>query len=157
MKKLEELPNGDGGFVVLATCCFLYERYAKAILKSSGQKANTEDLILQLANDFQVDEETADAFWDVIRNGFLHQGMAKQSDRSGSLPRWQTSSAFQEPVKLVKNKETVLHVEPWLFRDKVVELYAQNPSSIKYNDTFPWASIWQGPELEAESTSSLDQ
>jgi len=36
LRELEKLPEGDGGFVVLATCCFLYERYAKAYLRDSG-------------------------------------------------------------------------------------------------------------------------
>lgn len=145
LKELEKLPDGDGGFVVLATCCFLYERYAKAYLKSLGHKANHVNLIAQLTRDFGTVQETAEVFWDVIRNGFLHQGMPKYKGRSNQPSRhWQTNGAFKVPVKLVKSPHREeLQIQPWLFRDRVLELYEQRPDLIAYNESFPWASIWE--------------
>jgi len=48
LTKLRELPDGDGGFVALATSCFLYERYAVAAIKKSGGKADKEGKIRPL-------------------------------------------------------------------------------------------------------------
>jgi len=73
----EKLPGGDGGFVVLAVSCFFTMRYATAALKDSGKTADDDAKRRQLASDFSIDVATAKAFWDVIRNGFLHQGMGK--------------------------------------------------------------------------------
>ena len=39
LKTLESMPSGQGGFVAVATACFLYERYAVALLKSQGKKS----------------------------------------------------------------------------------------------------------------------
>lgn len=143
--ELEKLPNGDGGFVVLATCCFLYERYAKSVLKSKNKKANYDNLIQQLCDDFCINDQTADAFWKVIRNGFLHQGMpVQQSQGEMSFPSWQTCAVFEVPIKLVeKSTQLVLQIQPWLFRDHIFKLYEASPEFIKYNQSFPWAIIWE--------------
>jgi hypothetical protein len=37
---LEAMPSGQGGFIALATACFLYERYAVAVLNSQEEKAD---------------------------------------------------------------------------------------------------------------------
>lgn len=88
--------------MALATCCFLYERYAKAYLRDSGEKASDENLIGQFAKDFGVGPRVAKVFWNVIRNGFLHQGMPKAANRDWtSLPGWRMHHAFLRPFDLV--------------------------------------------------------
>ena len=143
LRELERLPDGDGGFVVLATCCFLYERYAKAYLRDLGEKESDENVKRQLARDFGVRRDVAEAFWDVIRHGLLHGGMPKTQDRGRtSLPDWRMHGAFQEPIELVPNgTSTELRVQPWLFRDRVLELYQARPDLIAYDRNFPWGAI----------------
>ncbi len=144
LRELEKLPDGDGGFVVLATCCFLYERYAKAYLRDSGEKASDENVIGQFARDFGVQRNVAEVFWNVIRNGFLHQGMPKARDDRGrtSLPGWRTHHAFPRPIDLVSGKApTELQIQPWLFRDRVFEFYQARPDLIAHDKNFPWGAI----------------
>ncbi|TSA50185.1 hypothetical protein D4R47_02630 [archaeon] len=144
LRELEKLPDGDGGFVVLATCCFLYERYARAYLRDSGEKASDENVICQLSRDFGVPRDIAEVFWNVIRNGFLHQGMPKARDNRGrtSLPGWRTHHAFPRPIDLVSGKApTELQIQPWLFRDRVFELYQARPDLIAYDKNFLWGAI----------------
>lgn len=144
LRELEQLPNGDGGFVVLATCCFLYERYAKAYLLDSGEKASNENVIRQLANDFGIQRDVADAFWNVIRNGLLHFGMPKAQDTRDQtlLLSWRTHGAFPRPIDLVSGETSrELQIQPWLFMDRVLKLYQARPDLIAYDKNFPWGMV----------------
>jgi len=142
LTKLRELPNGDGGFVALATSCFLYERYAVAAIKKSGGKADKEGKIRQFMSDFEVDEVTARTFWAVIRNGILHQGMPKTNEHGESpLPNW-AFLPINRPVQMGKsNGSDILVVEPWLFTEKVLQLWNENLPLIDQNKSFPWANV----------------
>jgi hypothetical protein len=141
LKKLEEvLPNGDGGFVVLAVSCFLYERYATAVIVERKGKATTEVLIENLAKDFNIENETARVFWDVIRNGFLHGAMPKVMEKGTPIIKgWQASIDFQTPISF---KDGMLKIQPWKFRDHVLQLWKENPNLISTSKSFPWAKIW---------------
>jgi hypothetical protein len=142
LQHLESLDHGDGAFVALAVSCFLYERYAVAFLKSKNAKANDDAKRERLAVDFAIDAETAIAFWNVIRNGFLHQGMALQKDNKGtSFPRWSVSHDYP-CIALEKAAPDHLKIQPWLFRDRVLELWDQHAEFIDTNESFPWATIW---------------
>ena len=142
LRALEELPNGDGGLVVLAVSCFLYERYATAALKDSRKTADDAAKRTQFASDFSVDDATAEVFWDVIRNGFLHQGMGKQVDRRTALPTWSVSETHPT-VAFDSGNPGHLRIQPWRFRDVVLELWESRPDLIDANQSFPWATIWQ--------------
>lgn len=138
------LPEGDGGCVVLATCCFLYERYARALLKDNNKEATTEAVIGQLALDFDITTEEAQIFWDVVRNGFLHQGMPKQGGQADSKPpKWRTQHSFDRPIQVTDDPPRgELRTQTWRIRDRVLELYKQRPDLIAYNKkSFPWAEI----------------
>lgn len=129
--------------MVLATCCFLYERYAKAYLLDSGKKASNENVIGQFARDFEVQPDVAEVFWSVVRNGLLHGGMPKTQDRSRtSIPSWRMHGAFQKPINLVSGEaETELQIQPWLFREQIFELYQVRPDLIPYDKSFAWGAI----------------
>lgn len=143
LRTLESIPNGDGGFIALATSCFLYERYAIARLKRSGKKANRLSLIKQLSDDFETNEDTAKAFWDVIRDGILHQGMPKQSNQGKTdLPGYIFHHSFAFPVELVKmGTEPVLKIQPWLFMSKVLDLCQDDIGLLIENNSFPFPKI----------------
>ena len=139
---LRELPFGDGGFVALATSCFLYERYAVAAIMKLGGKANKEGKIGQFMTDFEVDKITATNFWVVIRDGIMHQGMPKTKEQGKrSLPKWMFYN-IDKPVKMgmYKGSDTLI-VQPWLFTDKVLQLWKDNPYLIDLNESFPWATV----------------
>ncbi len=143
LRELEKLPDGDGGLVVLATCCFLYERYAKACLQDSREKASDKNVISRFAEDFEICREAVTEFWGVIRDGLLHSGMPKTKDRGRtSIPSWRMHGSFQKPIDLVSGEaETELQIQPWLFRDRIFELYQARPDLIAYDKNFPWGAI----------------
>jgi len=144
LRELERLPEGDGGFVVLATCCFLYERYAKAHLQDAEEKASTENVIARCAVDFGVQCDVAEAFWYVIRNGLLHGGMPKARDNRSqtSLPAWRIHGSFETAINLMpRNGKAELQIQPWLFRDRVLELFHTRPDLIAYDGNFPWGAV----------------
>jgi len=88
LRALEAMPGGQGGFIALATACFLYERYAIAILRTQDKKADKTGILEKLSSDFKVNNATAKAFWDVIRDGLLHQGMPMQMKHGKLLPKF---------------------------------------------------------------------
>ncbi|MBC7263407.1 MAG: hypothetical protein H5T64_03505 [Chloroflexi bacterium] len=142
LERLREIPNGAGGFVALATCCFLYERYAVAVIEKSGHNADTSAIISQFATDFGVDKETAQNFWDVIRNGLLHGGMPKQQEYGQqTLPYW----AMREDFPAVELSEwcgkRILKVQPWQIMEKVISLWRENLHLLDRSKSFPWANI----------------
>ena len=112
LRALEVMPEGQGGFIALATACFLYERYAAAVLNSQGKKADRSGKLRQLVNDFNVNDATAKAFWNVIRDGLLHQGMPMQQKQGQILPK----CAFHHLYPLITleniNEEIWLKVQP---------------------------------------------
>lgn len=143
LSTLESIPNGDGGIIALATSCFLYERYAIARIKNSGQKANRSSLIEQFSIDFTTNEETAKAFWDVIRDGILHQGMPKQrNEGKRDLPGYVFHESFTVPVELVVfGKEEILKIQPWLLISRVLDLCQAEIELLAKNNSFPFPKI----------------
>jgi hypothetical protein len=146
----EELTDGRAGFVVLGTACFLYERYAVASLKVQDKEGGLKGVVRQLASDFDVGEETADVFWDVIRDGMLHQGMPKRRDRGkGVLPRRGFNHDY--PIMALGHDDDgkpFLFVQPFKFMDRVLELWENNFDLLQSSADFPWANISIGPVYE---------
>ncbi len=142
LRKLQEIPNGDGGFIALAVSCFLYERYAKSAIKASGGSATDDAVRERFANDFGVDRETSKLFWQLIRDGLLHGAMPKQKEYGKPI---RTKWAFREdfpPVELAEwNGEKVLKVQPWKIMEKVISLWQQNMHLLAQDENFPWGNI----------------
>jgi hypothetical protein len=141
LRHVESLANGDGAFVALACSCFLYERYATAMIKETGGKADRSAKITQFESDFKIDNDTATHFWDVIRNGFLHQGMGMQLGSGSSFPEWSVSKDSPR-IEFLAGSPGQLRIQPWLFRDRVIELWESRPDLLDANGSFPWATIW---------------
>ena len=143
LRKLQEIPNGDGGFVALSTSCFLYERYAVTVIKGGGGKADRDTKILQFMNDFNTDKPTAEAFWDVIRDGMLHQAMPKTGEFGKKTSMgWAFHGSLTKPVGMGKaNGNDILLIEPWLFTERVITLWQANLDLLDKSKSFPWAQI----------------
>jgi hypothetical protein len=155
LRVLSEIPNGDGGFIALATSCFLYERYATAVLMETHGRAKTDDKIQQLAIDFQIDLVTATAFWQMIRDGLLHQGMPiVDEQRSGNLLSWVFHNDFKKPIQQGKlNGVDALLIQPWLFTQRVIQLWQENSTLVDKARCFPWADV---TDFTSEYDDSLD-
>ncbi len=136
----------DGGFIALAISCLLYERYADALRVDVDRDADCEEFrARQLAADLGLSPEVAGKFWDVMRNGLLHQAMPKGRDRGEKASSWELSGEFKVPIRF-DARAKLLEVEPLLFRDRVLDLYAKRPDVIAANKSFLWGAIyWRQP------------
>lgn len=151
LRELEAISEGAGAFIALATSCFLYERYIRAKLATekglrfdnSFDKRNHQYRDLQIANDFNTDEATAAAFWNVMRNGLLHYGMPKRSRGTKTMPKWRFDHSYPQPIALSQhtNGEWWLEVQPWKFMNVVIEICQNNIDLIGASKGFPWATI----------------
>lgn len=146
LRALEKMPKGQGGFIALATACFLYERYAVVTLKAQGKKADRAGKIEQLSIDFKVDDATANAFWDIIRDGLLHQGMPMQKKQGKLLPKYAFHHSY--PLMSLENirEEMWLKVQPWKFMNEVLGIWDKNFELLKQSGSFPWANIGLVPK-----------
>lgn len=135
----------DAGFIALGTSCWLYERYVCALRKAECPTADADMfMIQQLAADFDIDPGVAETFWNVIRNGLLHQGMPKRLEHGKPLTQWELSGAFTVAIAFNASAQR-LEVEPLLFRDKVLTLYVLRPDLIAANRSFLWGRIYTRP------------
>ena len=140
---LKAVPNNDGSFIALASALFLYERYIVAKLKASGEKATEPKKMQHIANDFGVETREARIFWNVMRDGVLHQGMPKVWEQGKKLPEWifnHEKSDFAFELRET-NGQSLLIVQPWLVVDKVIQLWQDNLNLLEQNESFPWAQV----------------
>ena len=146
LRCLEQIPSGDGGIVAFSASLYLYERYAKSLVDAAGGKADDAALYTQLMTDFGfATADDAKLFWNVVRNGFLHQGMAMAQQHGAALPPWLMNGDFKPAVFFQEIRSTrVLCIQPWLFRDRVLGLFRDRPDLIAHSKSFPWASIYAG-------------
>ena len=150
LRKLQEMPEGQAGFVILGTACFLYERYAVANLKNQNKKADKKGLVQQLASDFGIDNATATAFWDVIRNGMLHEGMRLRNKKYSG---WGFRDDYPGMAISEVNGKPYLFVEPFKFADRVLQLWEENLDLLKRSHSFPWATVGPTPTYTPETSS----
>lgn len=140
---LKAVPNNDGSFIALASALFLYERYIVAKIKSVGERATETRKVQQVASDFGVNSRTARIFWDVMRNGILHQGMPKLYEQGNKLPDWifhHDKSDFAFELREFGG-QSLLIVQPWLVVEKIVHLWQENLDLLEQNESFPWAQV----------------
>jgi hypothetical protein len=118
---LESLYKDEhAGFVILMTVFPLLERYLRE--KSGVHEGNLTSMFYkELCQIFPVltDESTACNFWQVYRNGLLHQvALSQQKKGGGQMPKGWLSSE----VKMIRIESPgVFWVNPANFARKVVE------------------------------------
>lgn len=132
--QLEELEEGDGGFVVFQVCCQLYERLVRG--RNPLVDVKSSHIIQALEKDFGISNRLASDFWNSIRHGLAHTGMPFKTDiHSRPLPDWQLMHGFDaissndSANPLNPNSGYILHSQPWKFRDRVLGLvFAEWPA-----------------------------
>jgi hypothetical protein len=143
LAELEKIRNGDGAFVAFGVALALYERFARSAIDAVGKKADTAAMYERLAADFNITEAEATEFWEIMRHGVQHQAMPMQKQKNKPLTQWLFNGSFQQPIEFgTHSGKRVLQVQPWLFRDKVIDLYRRNPEMINHSQAFPWASTF---------------
>jgi hypothetical protein len=153
---LQAIPNNDGSFVALAIALFLYERYSNAVLEKQGVKGKKEKKRKQMkliAKDFHIDTKLAETFWNIMRNGILHQGMPMQNGQEGKLPDWVFSHESNiKPIQLLEiENRPVLCVQPWIVVEKVISTWRANIELLEENLSYPWAIVHLFSEVQSQA------
>ena len=116
--------GGHSGFVCLDLCFPLYERYLRSVgaIKETENFSEGHSVFDKIGKHLGLPSRIAYFVWQDIRNGLLHKAMPdKKGGFNYVLTRDGTAIAEQKP-----NNE--IWINPFLFRDKVVELVRSEPS-----------------------------
>jgi hypothetical protein len=121
-KPMEMLyPNGDAGFVVLMTSLPLIERFLREV--SGAHEGNLNDRFHDdFAKIFDLkNRDDARTFWQIYRNGLLHQAALCGVNRNGTiLPRAALSG--HAPLITYDANENIFYVHPEDFARRVVKV-----------------------------------
>ena len=155
IKKLEDLPKGDGGFAAFMIVIPLYDRYIRAKLKLAGKCTADESVRKEISKDLRMDDKQRRVFWAMFRNGFMHQGMPKKGET-----KYMFSSSFSAipEFKEINNKNFIC-LDPWKFSERVLNKFLEEPKLITVSESCPLASIFVMPndiKNEDFSTASGD-
>lgn len=138
IEKLKELPEGDGAFAAMMIALPLYERSIIAKLKLDGKPRGEEDIARAIGADLELNEGQRKVFWEMFRNGFMHQGMTKAgktqwllSHRFGALPEFRT---YEE--------QSCVCIDPWKFADRVLSAFLKDSRLITASESFPLAGVF---------------
>lgn len=136
---IEPLKRMDGhqAFVCLGTCLFLYEKY----LRKTGQIGEGEKfseghpVFNQIGKDLGISAGEAYEFWTCWRNGLLHHGMPKASDKFD----WGMTGE-QEKLATIEGK--TFTINPWRIRDKILNKVA-NKKEIWEDELAPLMKVFR--------------
>lgn len=144
IEKLKELPGGNGGFVAMMVGLALYERLIVAKLKQKGKDATLENQNSLMAKDLGISENQVAVFWDVFRNGLLHQAMPKE----GKTKYVFNNSFGGHPVFKTYAEAEWICIDPWDFTSKVIQEFLDNPNLLGLSLSFPLTTTtYLPPEL----------
>lgn len=148
IKQLQELPTGDGAFAALMISIPLYERFVIAKLKLDGKPTNETTMQAEIGSDLNLDDGQRRVFWEMFRNGFMHQGMAKDGKT-----KWMVSHVFGATPEF-KTIDGVQHIcfDPWKFSARVLDKFRSDHRLITASESFPLASIFVMPPGIESST-----
>jgi len=137
IEKLKELPNGSGGIIAFMIGLALYERLIIAKLKFENCPSDEESIRKAMSEDLQLSESQQRVFWDMLRNGFLHQAMPKIGKT-----RCMFHDSFTEyPVFKTLDGMEVICINPWRFTDRVISEYLAYPCLINISESYPLVRI----------------
>ena len=120
----------------------LYERYIISKLKLKNKSTDEESVRNEIASDLNLTDGQRAVFWDMFRNGFMHEAMPKDGKTL-----WATSSEFTElPEFKTINGHDYICIDPWKFADRVLNKFIDDHRLITASESFPLASIFALPK-----------
>lgn len=138
IKKMNELPEGDGAFAAMMVALPLYERYIIGKLKMDGKPSGEEDIRKEIAADLELDVHQRGIFWEMFRNGFMHQGMGK-----AGKTKWMVGHTFGElPEFKTVDGHSYVCLDPWKFADRVLDRFQKDHRLITASESFPLADVF---------------
>jgi len=113
--------KGHEGFICLAICFLLYEKFLRRALKMKPEEKFSEGhrVFDEIGQHFEISRAIAYEFWSHWRNGLLHHGMP-EVDKNRTY--WMTA-AQKEAVKVSNNH---VSINPWIIRDTIVKIIVAN-------------------------------
>jgi len=148
--KLRELPEGDGALAALMISIPLYERFVVAKLTLDGKKADDVSIQREIGDDLDMNDGQRRVFWEMFRNGFMHEAMAK-----GGKTKWMIRHDFA-PTPKFTTVDGIQYVcfDPWKFSERVIEKFRKDPRLITASESFPFASIFSlPPDIVSDNTA----
>ncbi|HRS97898.1 MAG TPA: hypothetical protein P5040_06900 [Smithella sp.] len=144
IEKLQEIPEGDGGFLALACALFLCERYYRALTKTHYGRGEDKPFKVAAAEDFGLTLEEFQCFWMVYRNGVQHQGIPRRYIDSNKVEYvWHIADEFgaiPEFYKINANKIEI-RLNVWKFADLIISKLKSNPSVFRVAMTHSFAEV----------------
>jgi len=137
IEKLKELPNGAGGIVAFMVGLALYERLIVAKLRINDQPTDEESIKKTMSEDLLLSDSQRRIFWDMLRNGFLHQAMPK----TGTTICMFHDSFTEYPIFKTIDGMPVICINPWKFTDRVISVFLENPNLINSSESYPFVQI----------------
>lgn len=137
IEKLKELPDGAGGFIAFMVGLALYERLIIAKLKLDNHPTDDAAVQKAMTDDLRLTDLQRRIFWDMLRNGLLHQAMPKIG---------KTNCIFHHifsgyPEFRTLDSSPVICIDPWKFTDRVIKEFLSDTSLISASDSYPLAHI----------------
>lgn len=169
IKSLKKLPNGDGAFAALMISIPLYERCLIASLKKQEkyqdennrddddeiEKKKTLNLFLirsEMSKDLELTEGQQCAFWDMFRNGFMHQAMVHDGKT-----KWRLHDSYEGLPRFVKeNGVEYVELNPWKFAERILKKYEDDPDLFSVSKSFPLPEIFELPLTINVPSSIID-
>ena len=139
MEALRKLPNGNGGFVALATALPLFERYHVALKTSNPARTTARSEEQQLAVDFGLTESDATKIWDWMRNGMLH-GVAVKNECTLSI-----SGNHTNILELTPGNPPTFKLNIWRFVERVLSLWKPHMDLFGASKPFPLPQVYAVP------------
>ncbi len=152
INKLKDLPEGDGGFAAFMVAIPLYERYIIGKLKLAGKCSDKESVKKEISKDLKMNDKQRCIFWEMLRNGFMHQSMPKKGKT-----KYMFSSSFSAipEFKKLNNNEDFICLDPWKFSERVLNKFLKEPELITASESYPLASIFVMPnDIKNENLST---
>ena len=119
----------------------LYERYIVGKLKLEGRPTGLTEVKDAMGADLNLHGRDRSIFWDMFRNGFMHQAMARDGNT-----KWMVSDQFGElPEFRNIHGVTCVCFDPWKFTDRVLHAFRADHRLVIASESFPLASIFALP------------
>jgi hypothetical protein len=136
VKPMEKM-DIDGGFVAFMVALALYERLIVAKLVLEHGRADEDAQKQKKAEDLGLTDREQSIFWDLFRNGLLHEGMPLLGKTGFIL-----DPDFTDKPKLKYYEgKPVFCIDPWKFYHRVINEFLNDPRLITTSDSFPLAMV----------------
>ena len=135
---LNNLPEGDGSFAIIMIALPLYERFIVAKLKLEGKPTGEENVREEIALDLKLSSHERSIFWEIFRNGFMHQGMGKDGKT-----KWMINHSFGHlPEFKTLNGINYVCLNPYKFAIWTIDKFKNDQQLITASESFPLADVF---------------